>query len=70
MYQESEIILASMLALWDRGIPAYPVHDCLLCRQQDQEEVVAAIQQKMTQQFGQSAVLEVECLGGVKVVSG
>ncbi len=29
-YHESEITLETLEALMDQGIPAYPVHDCLI----------------------------------------
>ena len=34
-YHESEITLATLEALMDRGIPAYPVHDCLIVKVSD-----------------------------------
>ena len=34
-YHESEITLATLEALMDRGIPAYPVHDCLIVKGSD-----------------------------------
>jgi len=34
-YHESEITLETLEALMDRGIPAYPVHDCLIVKGSD-----------------------------------
>lgn len=34
-YHESEITLTTLEALLDRGIPAYPVHDCLIVKVSD-----------------------------------
>lgn len=34
-YHESEITLATLEALLDRGMPAYPVHDCLIVKGSD-----------------------------------
>lgn len=34
-YHEPEITLATLEALMDRGIPAYPVHDCLIVKGSD-----------------------------------
>lgn len=68
MYRESEIIASAMLDLISMGLPSYPVHDSLLCRQQDQEKVVQAIQQQMQKQVGAIPVLEIESRDGVKVI--
>lgn len=59
MYQESGIVVRSMLYLISKDVPAYPVHDCLLCRLEDEEEVIATIQEQMTEKFGSYATLEV-----------
>jgi len=60
MYRESEIILASMLDLADKAIPTYPVHDCLICRETDQEAVKASISKHMLLQVGVTPVLEIK----------
>lgn len=59
MYQESDIVVWSMLSLISKDVPTYPVHDCLLCRLQDEEKVIATIQEQMTEKFGSYATLEV-----------
>jgi hypothetical protein len=48
-----------MLSLINKDVPTYPIHDCLLCRLEDEEEVIATIQEKMTETFGSYATLEV-----------
>lgn len=60
MYRESEVILASMLDLADKAIPTYPVHDCLICREPDQEAVIASISKHMLLQVGVTPVLEIK----------
>lgn len=59
MYQESDIVVRSMLSLISKNVPTYPVHDCLLCRLEDEEEVISTIQEKMSETFGSYATLEV-----------
>jgi hypothetical protein len=60
MYRESQVILASMLDLAEKGIPTYPVHDCLICKETDQEAVKKAIKRQMMLQVGASPILEVK----------
>jgi hypothetical protein len=60
MYRESQVILASMLDLAEKAIPTYPVHDCLICRETDQEAVKAAINRQMMLQVGASPILEIK----------
>lgn len=69
MYRESEIIVASMLDLWDHSVPTFPVHDCLLCKETDQEAVIAAIKKQMMLQVGASPILEVKRAAGKKKVN-
>ena len=60
MFKESEIILASMLDLWDHNVPTYPVHDCLICKEDDVELVKVTINKHMMIEVGATPILEVK----------
>lgn len=71
MFKESEIIIKSLLSLADRGIVAYPVHDCLLCAKDDEETVIKTLQGEMMKSLGAYAALEVSYSSGeTRVVLG
>jgi len=60
MYRESELILQSLLTLAERDVPAYPVHDCLICRRSDEAAVVDVLGSKFREQLGGTMTLEIE----------
>lgn len=63
MYRESELMVRSLLQLAEADVPAYPVHDCLICRRDDEAVVVEVLKQVMREQFGGVVGLEVEVEG-------
>jgi len=52
MFMESEIIVSSVADLAAEGIPAYPVHDCLLVKIADQDKAIEALQTHMIRLLG------------------
>ena len=60
MYKESEIIMSAITGLVQLMVPAYPVHDSLLCKKEDEAEVVSQLF-KATREVsgGHSPTLEV-----------
>jgi hypothetical protein len=64
-YVESEIILKAMLALINKDIPTYPVHDCLICRQADLDTVLNALAGSMVWRLGRTISLDVSDTTGV-----
>jgi hypothetical protein len=62
MFRESQIILEVMsrLAGAEHPIVTYPVHDCLICKRADEQEVVDTLQSVMSSELGASPTLEVE----------
>ena len=48
-YHESELILQTIEALHSQGIPAYPVHDCLIVRVQDAAKGVKVLKDTVCQ---------------------
>lgn len=71
MFRESEVIVKSLLSLKEKGIAAYPVHDCLLCAKDDEETVIKTLQGEMMKSLGAYAALEVSYPSGeTRVVLG
>ncbi len=63
MNRESELIIQSLVQLAEVDVPAYPVHDCLICRRSDEVVVVSVLKKVMEQKFGGVVGLEVEVDG-------
>lgn len=63
MYRESELMVQSLLKLAQVDVPAYPVHDCLICRRSDEPVAVDFLRQVMKDKFGGVVGLEVEVEG-------
>lgn len=61
MYLESQIIVDSMLELVRREEPivTYPIHDCLICKEKDVEEVVEVLRCVMRHHLGAEPVLDI-----------
>jgi hypothetical protein len=51
MFRESECILATIEALKEEGIAAYPVHDCLIVKEADKDAAIQALQAQMNNHF-------------------
>ena len=62
MYVESACIVEALLDLANRKVPitAYPVHDCLICKESDEPRVVSALQKSVQLKVGSVPVLDVE----------
>ena len=56
------MILKAVLSLANLTNPivVYPIHDCLLCKRSDEDEVVTALWEAMSQEFGRTPSLDVE----------
>lgn len=63
MYQESELMVRSLVQLTEVDVPAYPVHDCLICRRHDESVVVDVLKRVMENKLGGVVGLEVEVEG-------
>ena len=59
MFIESEIMMAAIKEANSSGIVAYPVHDCLMCKQADEDIVVKAIQKGMMAKLGSTIMMDV-----------
>jgi hypothetical protein len=59
MFIESEIMMAAIKEANSSGIVAYPVHDCLMCKQADEDIVVKAIQKGMMAKLGTTIMMDV-----------
>ncbi|GHH05890.1 hypothetical protein [Pseudodonghicola xiamenensis] len=59
MYIESELIVATLESLALKGIPAYPVHDSIICKKKDQDIAVTTLREKMIESFGEYIHLDV-----------
>lgn len=60
MYRESEIIGQTILRLYRyHKIPTYPVHDCLMCRVQDFEQVLHELSATAYEMLGSAISLDV-----------
>lgn len=70
MFMESELILQTMTELLERDNPivTYPVHDCLICKQSDEQEVVEALQSVMLSKLGSSPTIDVEYPDGTNKI--
>jgi hypothetical protein len=70
MFMESELILQTMTELLERNTPivTYPVHDCLICKQSDEEKVVEALQSVMLSNLGSTPTLDVEYTDGANKI--
>jgi hypothetical protein len=55
-----QVILASMLGLWNHNSPTYPIHDCLICRENDVEVVKTTINKHMVVEIGATPILDVK----------
>ena len=62
MYEESQIILTTILELIKQDIPTYPMHDCLICRKSDLKKVRKVLQEKIKAKIGYIPKLEVDQL--------
>jgi hypothetical protein len=62
MFLESQLIVKTMLRLLDQPTPivAYPVHDCLICKESDKEIVVKILREVFLDQLGAEPSLEVK----------
>ena len=52
MFMESEIVISALDEITSEGKPAYPVHDCILCRKEDVSLVVEVLQRKLLSHLG------------------
>jgi hypothetical protein len=60
MFTESEIIGTTMHTLYEKqGIPTYPVHDCLMCRVQDVDQVLQQLATTTNDLLGSPISLDV-----------
>ena len=59
MFIESEIMVHALIDLNRSDIVAYPVHDCLMCRQTEEDFVVKAMQRAMLAKLGSIILMEV-----------
>jgi hypothetical protein len=64
MFIESELMMEAMLELSADSIPTAPVHDCLMCREQDVDQVVAVLQGVMVRRLGRSIAMDVTLSNG------
>ncbi len=62
MYVESEFIVSTLESLARQDIPAYPVHDSVICKQSDKETVINVLQNKMAEYFGTYINLDIAFL--------
>lgn len=62
MWQESNIMVKTLLVLAELDIPAYPVHDCLLCKERDKDLVIDQLQWAMIKTVGCQGFMDVEYL--------
>ena len=60
MYLESSIMEEVLLRLVERGIPAYPLHDCLIGKVSDEAVLVEVLQEVFRDKLGKIPYLEVE----------
>lgn len=62
MFLESTILIDAMVELAKREapIPVYPIHDCLLCKQEDEGEVIRVLQHSFLKRIGGMPFLDVE----------
>lgn len=51
MFRESECILATIEALKEEGIAAYPVHDCLIVKKANKDAAIQVLQAQMYKHF-------------------
>lgn len=65
MFHESELMVQSLLTLAEQDIPAYPVHDCLICQRDDEAVVVDVLGSKFRARVGGTVILEIEVEGQV-----
>ena len=59
MYMESEVMLTSIDNLNKKGIPAYPVHDCLLVKLSDKDSAVEELIQSQIRHLGK--IIHMDC---------
>lgn len=59
MFLESEIVLGAVHGLSLKNIPAYPVHDSLICKVSDKDHVISALQGRMMQHLGATFSMDV-----------
>lgn len=70
MWQESNIMVKALLALAELDIPAFPVHDCLLCKEKDKDLVIDQLQRAMIETVGCQGFMDVEYLDGSEELIG
>lgn len=71
MFIESEIMKEVMLELAGKDIPSLPVHDCLMCREEDVDLVVDVLQAVMRGKLGRSIAMDVTFSSGeVREIDG
>lgn len=70
MYMESSIMEEVLLRLVEKGIPAYPLHYCLIGKATDEAVLVEVLQEVFEDKLGKIPYLEVEySLHNAKVIS-
>lgn len=62
MFQESNIIVDSMLRLLDQDIVSYPVHDCLIVKFKDKELAIEALSESMNKYLSYVPVFDMSYL--------
>jgi hypothetical protein len=60
MYQESEILIRTLLRLKSMGIIALPIHDCVLVARRNGEMAKAVMEESFQEVIGVSGVVEME----------
>lgn len=59
MFLESQIVLGAVHSLSLQNIPAYPVHDSLICKVSDKDQVISALQDMMAHHLGTTFSMDV-----------
>ena len=66
MFMESQIMVTALLSLIEHDTPAYPVHDCLLCKEADRYLVVDKLQRAMIEVVGYQGYMDIEYVDGAE----
>jgi hypothetical protein len=61
---ESELMMEAMLGLSAESVPTAPVHDCLICREEDVDQVLAVLQGAMVRRLSRSIAMDVTFSNG------
>ena len=61
---ESDIMTATMLQLALDDIPSYPVHDCLICKASDENEVLKALRNNLTNYIKSTPAIDITYADG------